>query len=72
MFDTNEFKRNVRQWMSANPAGDEAELVDFCEELIPAKSFAANKWLIEQTVYWFRHIRAQSKLSAVDNQDDAL
>ena len=56
MFDRNEFKRKVKDWIRAHPEGSEQELLDYCDELIPAAQFAANRWLVEQTLSWYRHI----------------
>lgn len=56
MFDRNEFKRKVKSWMRAHPRGTEQDLLDYCDELIPPAQFAANQWLIEHTVSWYRHI----------------
>lgn len=56
MFDINQFKRDVKEWIKSHPQGEEQDLIDFCEELIPASQFAANQWLVDQTVSWFRHI----------------
>jgi hypothetical protein len=63
MFDCNNFKRAVKEWMQNNPAAEEAELVDFCEELIPAQHFMTHQWLVEQTVSWFRHVLTQRERS---------
>jgi hypothetical protein len=58
MFDTNHFKRAVKDWMKQHPEGSEAELTDFCEELIPVHQFAAHRWLVDHTVSWYRHVVA--------------
>ena len=59
MFDANRFKRSVKEWIRAHPEGTEADLVDFCEELIPSQHFSANQWLVEHTLSWYRHIVSQ-------------
>lgn len=59
MFDANSFKRNVKEWIKAHPAGTEAELVDFCEEQIPSAQYQSHQWLVEHTLSWYRHILAQ-------------
>jgi len=59
MFDANQFKRSVKDWMKLHPTATEVELVDFCEEQIPASQYASYEWLVEHTVSWFRHIVAQ-------------
>ena len=56
MFNVNDFKQKVKQWIEDNPLAQEAELLDYCEELIPPSQFAANKWLVEQTISWYKHI----------------
>jgi hypothetical protein len=73
MFDPNRFKRSVKDWMKSHPDGTEAELVDFCEEQIPAAQYAAYQWLVEHTLSWYRHILAQRRhdAEAADDMDDA-
>ena len=56
MFDTNKFKRSVKDWTRDNPNGTLEELVDYCEELIPAAQFSSYAWLVEQTAGWYQHI----------------
>lgn len=58
MFDFNQFKRSVKDWIRDNPEGSLVDLRDYCEELIPAAQYAANEWLVDQTVSWYRHILA--------------
>jgi hypothetical protein len=72
MFDINEFKRKVKEWMSAHPHGESAELLDFCEEIIPAPQFAANRWLVDQTISWYQHILQNRKHTnePLDNESD--
>ena len=41
MFDTNKFKRSVKEWVRENPSGSMEDFVDFCEELIPSAQFTA-------------------------------
>lgn len=61
MFDINQFKKSVKQWIKQNPEGDIQALIDHCEELIPPQQFSANQWLVDQTVSWFQHIQAQKE-----------
>lgn len=71
-FDPNTFKRNVKDWMRAHPEGSEADLVDFCEELIPTVLYTANQWLVEHTLSWYKHILAQregSRAGLDDNEE---
>lgn len=56
MFDINGFKKKIKVWAAEHPDGDINELIDFCEEQIPVTQFAANQWLIDQTVSWYKHI----------------
>ena len=56
MFELNHFKRSVKEWIRVNPEGSLADLQDFCEETIPPQLFAANQWLVEQTMSWYKHI----------------
>lgn len=63
MFDINDFKRKVKEWIRLNPDGAEQELMDFCEELIPRHQFAAHQWIVDQTVNWFRHIVANREIT---------
>ncbi len=61
MFSINEFKMKVKLWVDSNPESDESKLIDYCEELIPPSQFSANKWLIDQTVQWFHHIKSMKE-----------
>ena len=62
MLDYNEFKKTVKQWIRENPDGTTVDLRDFCEDQIPPNQFAANQWLVDQTVSWYRHILNHRKL----------
>ena len=53
--------------MREHPQGTEQELVDYCDELIPANQFAVNQWLVEQTLSWYRFV-----LTARDKNRDNL
>ena len=59
MFDTNNFKRSVKEWVRTNPRGTVADLVDYCEELIPAPQYQAYSWIVDQTVGWYEHVLSQ-------------
>ena len=56
MFDANTFKKSVKEWIRAHPGGSLLDLQDFCEEQIPPAQYAANKWLVDHTLSWYRHI----------------
>lgn len=58
MFDINKFKRHVRNWMNENPEGNEHDLLDYCEEMIPPGVYSSHRWLVDQTVAWYRHVKA--------------
>jgi hypothetical protein len=73
MFDTNNFKRSVKDWVKMNPKGTVTELTDFCEELIPPQQFQANSWLIDQTLGWYEHVlnsRKHDQQGLTDDSDD--
>ena len=75
MFDTNKFKRSVKDWVRDNPNGSMEDLVDFCEEQIPAAQFNTYGWLIEQTAGWYEHVlstrRSASLLGRFESEDVA-
>lgn len=56
MFDFNGFKKSVKEWIRLHPNGTSNDLRDFCEEAIPPQHFAANEWIIDQTLSWYSHI----------------
>lgn len=56
MFDTNNFKRSIKEWVKTNPRGTIEDLVDYCEDLIPVTQYQSHGWLIEQTVGWYEHV----------------
>ncbi len=72
MFDINGFKKKVKAWVLDHPEGDVAELIDFCEEQIPPAQFAANKWLIEQTTSWYKHVLQNKRISQVACDGDEV
>ena len=69
MFDVNAFKKQVKVWIAEHPQGEIADLVDFCEELIPPQQFSANKWLVDQTVSWYRHVLVQRDITQTAEDD---
>lgn len=66
--DVNQFKRQVKEWMHAHPEGSTQELIDFCEEAIPANQFAAYKWLVEQTVGWYQQVLAHRRQELMEEE----
>ncbi len=71
-FDINEFKKKVKDWMRNHPDGAEAELLDFCEDLVPTQQFASNRWVFDHTIAWYRSI-LQSRTedhTALDDDDN--
>ena len=75
IFDTNKFKRSVKDWTRENPNGTLEELVDYCEELIPAAQFNSYSWLVEQTAGWYQYVlntrRANRMFDHYDQEDVA-
>ena len=73
MFDVNDFKKRVKEWMNSHPQAEAAELRDFCEEIIPPPQFSANRWLVEQTLSWYLHIvqnRSRANVLLDDGEED--
>lgn len=70
MFDRNEFKRKVKTWIREHPDGSEQDLVDYCDEIIPANQFGVNQWLVEQTLSWYKFILATRDQKNQNWQDD--
>ena len=56
MFDPNKFKRSVKEWVKKNSSGSLDDFVCFCEEQIPPAHFTANRWLIDQSVSWYKYV----------------
>jgi hypothetical protein len=56
MFDTNSFKRQVKDWIRNHPEGTENDLQDFCEEKIPPAQYATLKWMVDHTLSWYRYV----------------
>ena len=69
MLNFNNFKKEVKVWMSQNPNGSEIELLDFCEDIIPANQYVANKWIIDETVSWYKHVLDNRKKELAYEQD---
>lgn len=58
MFNTNDFKRQVKEWMHTNPEASVYQLQDFCEGLIPPQEYSAYEWLVDQTKSWYSFVVA--------------
>lgn len=75
MFDTNKFKRSVKEWVRDNPGASVDELVDYCEELIPMQQFNNYSWLVEQTKGWYQHVldtrKSNRLMDDLSNEDVA-
>jgi hypothetical protein len=69
MLNFNNFKKEVKVWMSLNPHGSEMELLDFCEDIIPSNEYVANKWVIDETVSWYKHVLDNRKKELAYEQD---
>lgn len=63
MFDKNQFKKSVKDWLKYHPDATVEDLEDYCEQLIPSQSYTTNFWLINQTVSWYQHILSSRELS---------
>jgi len=70
MFDTNKFKRSVKEWVRENPNGTVEELVDFCESMIPPSQFSNYAWLLEQTSGWYEHVLSTRKSARLFDQTE--
>lgn len=71
MFDRNQFKRIVKQWVKDNQQATIYDLIDYCEDQIPPADYTANSWLIDQTVNWYKHILANREYytNEVESED---
>lgn len=69
MIDINEYKKRVKIWIYENPEASEAELIDYCESIIPSHQFSSYKWLVDETFSWYRSI-IQSRKSYYLEDDD--
>ena len=70
MFDCNQFKRSVKEWMRDNQDGSVMDLIDYCEELIPPHLYQSYSWLVEQTASWYRHVLANRDRVSDYNYND--
>ena len=61
--DINKFKKAVRLWINEHADGSEADLLDYCEDLIPPSVYASHKWLVDQTLAWYKHVQAHKEAS---------
>ncbi len=70
MFDVNHFKRSVKDWIRQNPQGTLLDLRDYCDEIVPPQLYAANEWLIDQTLSWYRHVLERRESEDSGSEDD--
>ncbi len=63
MFDANQFKRSVKDWIRQHPEGSLSDFQDFCDEQIPPAQFTNYQWLVDQTMDWYKHILTHRELS---------
>ncbi len=70
MFDCNQFKKSIKQWIRENPQGSLTELTDYCEDLIPSQHYASNNWLVDQTVNWYKHVLSHRETANQYRDDD--
>lgn len=70
MLDHNAFKKSVKDWMRENPEGSLPDLIDFCEEQIPTNQFATSRWIVDQTVSWYKHILVHRELTSEQQDHD--
>jgi len=68
-FDTNSFKRNIKNWVQNNPQATEIELLDQCEKIIPTKQYSCCQWLVHQTLAWYKFILKQRKSISTSNEE---
>ena len=71
-FNTNEFKRSVKNWMSHSPSATVEELIDYCEELIPTHEYQSYSWLVEQTTQWYKHVLKQREIAERYEDDEHI
>lgn len=61
MFDINEFKTKLKDWIQKHPRAEESDFIDYCEDLIPPQHYSKNQWLFEQSLAWFRNYKQSRK-----------
>lgn len=71
MFDTNKFKRAVKEWVRENPNGTMEELMDLCEGMIPAPLYHSHTWLLEQTSGWYQHLLTTRRCSRLLGESES-
>ena len=70
MFDTNNFKRSVKEWVRTNPRATIAELTDYCEDIIPTTQYQSHGWLVEQTLGWYENVLNNRRHDTLNEADD--
>jgi hypothetical protein len=71
MFDSNTMKKKVKEWIKTHPSGSEKDLQDYCEALIPPQQYQGHKWLVEQTLSWYRYILENRRKDKAMEDDEA-
>lgn len=56
--------------MKEHPDGSLTDLVDFCEEQIPPQHYATSRWIVDQTVSWYKHILVHRELTCEQQDND--
>ena len=59
MFDKNDFKKSVKNWIQKNGESSSRDLESYCLSLIPSTDLPKNRWLVDQTLSWFQYIQDQ-------------
>ncbi len=68
-FDTNSFKKNIKDWVAQNPRADIEAFTDYCEDQIPQRSFASYEWLVDQSVSWFKHVLRNREVHLLGSEE---
>lgn len=74
MFDSNQFKRAVKEWVRSHPEATVSEFEEFCTHQLPAVEYPQHQWLVSQSISWYRHVlinRKSNYTPELDNEDVA-
>ncbi len=64
MFDKNQFKVMFRRYVESHHQASDEEALAFARSIMPANVMASHYWLIDQSLQWFRWVKAQRALQA--------